>query len=71
MRTIMLIQSIEHSYIVSRKYTNLNWQNNTQVFLTNPCFLKKTVHNISGDTLTHPKKTWICHKKLYFTRWNN
>ena len=62
MHTIMLIQSIEHSYIVSRKYTNLNWQITHKFFLTNPCFLKKTVHNISGDTLTHPKKTWICQK---------
>ena len=48
----MLIQSIEYSYI----YTNLNWQNLTQVFSTNPCFLKKkkTVYDVSGDTLTHP-----------------
>ena len=38
----MLIQSNEHSYtVVSRNYTNLNWQNKTQVFSTNPCFLKK------------------------------
>ena len=37
MRTIMLIQGIEHSYI----YTSQNWQNNTQVFSTNPCFHKK------------------------------
>ena len=58
MYTIMLIQSIEHSYI----YTNLNWQK-TQAFSTNPCFLKKTVYDVSGDTLTHPQKTWICQKK--------
>ena len=41
MRTIVLIQNINHSFIVvSRKYTNLNWQNNT-FFSTKPCFLKK------------------------------
>ena len=56
----MLIQSIEHSYI----YTNLNWQNNTQVFLANSCFLKKTACDVSGNTLTHPQKTWICQKKI-------
>ena len=40
MHTIVLIQIIKYSYItVSRKYTY--WQNNTQVFLTNPCSLKK------------------------------
>ena len=62
MRTIVLIQNIDHSFIVvSRKYTNLNWQNNT-FFPTNPCFLKKTVYDVSGDTLTHPQKTWICRK---------
>ena len=33
MRTIVLIQNIDHSFIVvSRKYTNLNWQNNTFFF---------------------------------------
>ena len=58
----MLIQNIDHSFInVSRKYTNLNWQSNT-FFSTNPCFLKKTVYDVSGDTLTHPQKTWICRK---------
>ena len=42
MRTIMLIQSNEYSYTaVSRNYANLNWQNKTQVFSTNLCFLKK------------------------------
>ena len=55
MSTIMLIQSIEHSYI----YTNLNWQNNIQVFPTNPCFHKKTVYDVSDDTLTQPQKRWI------------
>ena len=30
MHTIVLIQNIDNSFIVvSRKYTNLNWQNNT------------------------------------------
>ena len=30
MRTIVLIQNIDHSFIVvSKKYTNLNWQSNT------------------------------------------
>ena len=29
-------------------------------FSTNPCFLKKTVYEVSGDTLTHPQKTWTC-----------
>ena len=62
MCTIVLIQNINHSFIVvSRKYTNLNWQNNT-FFSTKPCFLKKTVYDVSGDTLTHPQKTWICRK---------
>ena len=43
-------QSIEHSYmVVSRKYAKLNWQNSTQVFSTNPCFLQKTVYDVSGD----------------------
>ena len=58
----MLIQSIEHSY----RYTNLNWQNNTQVFSTSPCFLKKkkTVYDISSGTLTHPQKIWICQKNF-------
>ena len=55
MSTIMLIQSIEHSYI----YTNLNWQNNIQVFPTNPCFHKKTVYDVSDDTLNQPQKRWI------------
>ena len=33
MCTIMLIQNINHSFIVvSRKYTNLNWQSNTFFF---------------------------------------
>ena len=33
MRTIILIQNIDHSFIiVSRKYTNLNWQKNTFFF---------------------------------------
>ena len=62
MYTIMLIQSIEHSYI----YTNLKWQNNTQVFSTNPCFLKKTAYDVLGNTLTHPQKTWICQQKKIF-----
>ena len=40
MRTIVLIQNIDHSFIVaSRKYTNLNCQSNTFFFSTNPCFL--------------------------------
>ena len=31
--TIMLIQNVDHSFIVfSRKYTNLNWQSNTFFF---------------------------------------
>ena len=59
MRTIVLIQNIDHSFIVvSRKYTNLNL---THFFSTNPCFPKNTVY-VSGDTLTHPQKTWICRK---------
>ena len=65
MRTIMLIQSNEHSYIVvSGNYTNLNWQNKTQVFSTNPCFLKKLFMRVSLVTSTYPKETWICRKKL-------
>ena len=62
MHTIMLIQNIDYSFIVDlRKYTNLNWQNNT-FFSTNLCFLKKTVYDVSCDTLTHSQKTWICRK---------
>ena len=60
MYTTMLIQRIEHSYI----YTNLNWQNNTQAFSTNPCFLKNAVYDVSDDTLTHPQKTWIRQKNF-------
>ena len=57
MRTIMLIQSNEHSYnIVSRNYANLNWQNKTQGFSANPYFLKKTFQEVSLDPSTHPKK---------------
>ena len=53
MYTIVLIQNIDHSFIVvSRKYANLNWQNSA-FFPTNPCFLKKAVYNFSGDTLKH------------------
>ena len=37
----MLIQSMEHSYmVVSGKYTNLNWRNNTQCFPQTNVFLK-------------------------------
>ena len=32
--------------------------------MTNPCFLKKTVCNILGDTLIHPQKTWICEENF-------
>ena len=33
MRTITLIQNMEHSYmVVSRKYTTLYWRNNTKKF---------------------------------------
>ena len=53
MRTIMLNQGIEHSYT----YTSQNWENNTQVFSTNPRFHEKTVYDVSGNTLTHPQKT--------------
>ena len=35
--------------VVSRKYAKLNWKNTTQVFSTNPCFLQKTVYDVSGD----------------------
>ena len=42
MRTIVVIQNIDHSFIVvSRKYTNLNWQNNTFFFDKSYVFLKK------------------------------
>ena len=40
-RTIMLIQNIDHSFIVpSRKNTNLNWQSNTFFFRQIHVFLK-------------------------------
>ena len=41
MRTIVLFQNIDHSFMVaSRKYTNLTCQSNI-FFPTNPCFFKK------------------------------
>ena len=49
-----------------KKIYKLKLENNTQVFLTNPCFLKKMVYNVLHDTLMHPQKTWICQKKLCY-----
>ena len=59
-----------------KKIYKLKLENNTQVFLTNPCFLKKMVYNVLHDILTHPQKTWICQKKFvlfceFKTRWND
>ena len=63
MRTVVLIQNIDHSFIaVLRKYTNLDWQNNTFFSRQIHVSLKKTVYDFSGDTLTHPQKTWIYRK---------
>ena len=63
----MLIQSIEHSC----RYTNLNWQNNTQVFSTNPCFLKKNCLQHFEWHFNPPPENMDLSKKLYFARWNN
>ena len=61
MRTIVIIQNIDHSFVVvSRKYTNLNWPSN--IFFRQIHVFLKTVYNVSGDTLTHPQKKWICRK---------
>ena len=63
MRTIVLFQNIDHSFMVaSRKYTNLTCQSNTFFPRQIHVFLKKTVYDVSRDTLTHPQKTWICRK---------
>ena len=50
-----------------KKIYKLKLENNTQVFLANPCFLKKMVYDVLCDTLTHPQKTWICQKKIIFS----
>ena len=71
MHTIVLIQIIKYSYItVSRKYTY--WQNNTQVFLTNPCSLKKmftlrVTHNSSSENMDLPKKNRVLFCQFKYT----
>ena len=45
-----------------KKIYKLKLENNTQVFSTNPYFLKKMVYYVLRDTLRHPQKTWVCQK---------